>query len=64
MSSKYMPQLSGWAVTIDTTNEELRQVKWEQREGFQLQCSAKTLMKGIDWSIENLRLNVNPINME
>jgi hypothetical protein len=64
VTKKYTLQLSGWVVTIDTTNEELRQVKWEQRESFQLQCSAKTIMKGMDWSIENLRLNTNPINME
>lgn len=55
--------LSGWAVTKNTSLSELKSKKWEVDKDFSIQINRETILRGIDWSLENLRINTNQVNL-
>lgn len=64
ITKKYTQQICGHSITLDMTNEDLQKLEWEREENFTLQYDIKNIIKGIDWSIENLKINTNPIDIK
>ena len=63
ITSEYTQDLSGWSVTRNITLLELKSKKWEVDNDFSMQVSRDIILRGIDWSLENLRINSNSINL-
>jgi len=63
ITKEYTQDLSGWAVTKNTSLAELKSKKWEVDKGFSTQVYRETIVRGIDWSLENLRINTNLVNL-
>lgn len=63
ITRRYTQELTGWTVTKSTSLSELRSKKWEIDNDFSMQVDRKTILRGIDWSLENLRINTNSVNM-
>ncbi|GAB3994725.1 hypothetical protein GCM10028807_32990 [Spirosoma daeguense] len=64
ITKKSTQELAGWSVTKNTSLLELKSRKWEVDNDFSLQGNRKSILRGLDWSIENLRINTNPVNFE
>ncbi|RFS16257.1 hypothetical protein [Emticicia sp. C21] len=63
ITKTHTQQICGCNITTDMTNEDLQKIEWEKDENFLLQYDIKNIIKGIDWSIENLKINTNPIDI-
>ena len=63
ITKEYTQGLSGWAVTKNTSLSELKSKKWEVDNDYSLQVNRNIILRGIDWSLENLRINTNPVNL-
>ncbi|RZK74496.1 MAG: hypothetical protein EOO85_15200 [Pedobacter sp.] len=63
VTKEYTQDLSGWTVTKNTSLSELKSKKWEVDKDFSTQVNRETILRGIDWSLENLRINTNLINL-
>ncbi|MDB5239495.1 MAG: hypothetical protein JWP57_120 [Spirosoma sp.] len=55
--------LPGSSVSKSISLLELKSKKWEIDNDFSMQATRNTILRGIDWSLENLRINTNPINL-
>ena len=64
ITKKYTQQINGCSITTDITNEDLQKLEWEKEENFLIQCDKKAIIRGINWSIENLKINANPIEIK
>jgi hypothetical protein len=62
VSKKYTQEISGYSINKDTTLQELKSKTWSIDEHFSHFFNLEFAVKGIDWSIENLKINTNPIN--
>lgn len=62
-TKSYTQDLYGWEVTKGTSLVELKSKKWEVDNDFSMQVNRKTILLGIDWSLEKLRINTNPNNL-
>lgn len=63
VSRKHTQDFSGYSVNREVTLEELKCKKWVNDEHFSHYLSLEFAIKGMDWSIENLKINTNPINI-
>ena len=63
VTKEYTQDLSGWTVTKSTSLSELKSKKWEVDKDFSTQVNRETILRGIDWSLENLRINTNLVNL-
>lgn len=63
ITKEYTQDLSGWAVTKNTSFSELKSKRWEVDNIFSMQISREIVLRGINWSLENLRINTNLINL-
>ncbi|GAB3792605.1 hypothetical protein GCM10028819_03100 [Spirosoma humi] len=63
LTKEYTEDLSGWSVDKSTSLSELKSKRWEVDNDFAMQANQNTILRGIDWSLENLRINTNPINL-
>lgn len=63
ITRQYTQDLSGWAVTKDTSLSELKSKKWEVDSDFSMQVNREVILRGIRWSLENLRINTNLVKL-
>jgi hypothetical protein len=63
ITKEYTQELSGWSVTKSTSLAELKSKKWEIDGSFSMHDDRNRILRGIDWSLENLRINTNPVEL-
>lgn len=63
ITRRYTQELSGWSVSKSLSLPELKDKKWEIDNDFSVQGSRNTLLRSINWSLENLRINTNSVNL-
>ena len=63
ITKEFTQDLSGWAVTKSTSLSDLKSKKWEIDIDFSIQANRSIILRGLDWSLENLRINTNPVNL-
>jgi hypothetical protein len=63
VTKEYTQDLSGWAVTKNTSISELKSKRWEVDNNFSMQINREIILRGINWSLENLRINTNYVNL-
>ncbi|GAB2538946.1 hypothetical protein [Spirosoma aerophilum] len=63
ITKAHTQDLSGWTVTKNTSLSELKSKKWEVAYNFSKPISREIILRGINWSLENLRINTNLINL-
>ena len=63
VSRKHTRDFSGYSVHKEITLEELKRKKWVKDEHFSHYLSLEFAIKGMDWSIENLIINTNAIDI-
>jgi hypothetical protein len=63
VSRKHTQDFSGCSVNKEITLEELKRKNWVKDEHFSHYLSLEFAMKGMDWSIENLKINTNLIEI-
>jgi hypothetical protein len=61
VTRKHTRDFSGYSIHKEITLEELKCKKWVNDEHFSHYLSLEFAIKGMDWSIENLKINTNPI---
>lgn len=62
ITKEYTQDLSGWTATKNTSLSELKSKKWEIDNDFSMQANREIILRGIRWSLENLRINTNLVN--
>lgn len=63
ITKEYTQDLAGWAVTKTTSLSELKSKTWEVDSGFSMQVDRDVILQGIRWSLENLRINTNLVDL-
>lgn len=63
ITKEYTQDLSGWAVTKNTSLLELKSKKWEVDSNFSMRTKREVILRGINWSLENLRINTNLVHL-
>lgn len=63
ITQKSTTDLSGFSVTKTVSIAELKSKNWRTDPHFSQYSNPDLLMKGILWSLENLRINSNPIDL-
>ncbi|MGA0560660.1 hypothetical protein ACO2Q8_28605 [Larkinella sp. VNQ87] len=63
ITKKSTPELTGWSLTKHTKLSELTSKTWNTDQVFSMQTNRKAILRGMDWSLENLRINTNPVNL-
>ncbi|GAB4023456.1 hypothetical protein [Spirosoma koreense] len=63
ITKKHTQELTSWSVTKNTSLAELKSKKWEIDNHFSMQGNRESILRGLDWSLENLRINTNPVNL-
>lgn len=63
ITKEYTQELSGWTVTKNTSISELKSKRWEVDNNFSLRINREIILRGINWSLENLRINTNLVNL-
>lgn len=63
ISKKWTQELQGAGVSESVSLSELKNIAWEKDDNFFMQGNYKTILRGIDWSLENLRINTNPVSI-
>ncbi|MCX6216916.1 hypothetical protein [Spirosoma sp.] len=63
ITKEYTQDLSGWTVTKNTSLSDLKSKNWEVDNDFSMQVNREIILRGIRWSLENLRINTNLVNL-